>query len=83
MEITEGFSSQGGTPKVINMGFSIIVTMKILDGIFHHSYQNGIFHHIPFLDGILHEINHPAIKGYPHDLGNLHMEVKDFDVHQH
>ena len=28
----------------------------------------------PFIDGIFHEINHPAI-GYPHDYGNPHITI--------
>jgi hypothetical protein len=33
--------------------------------------------HLPFLIGIFHEINHPAIKGYPHDYGNLQMMIDE------
>lgn len=39
------------------------------------SWNMGTSSHHPFLDGISHEINQPAIKGYPHDCGN-HGNIK-------
>ena len=39
------------------------------------SIDRGTPKSIAFSIGVFHEINHPAIKGYPHDYGNLHMII--------
>ena len=40
----------------------------------------GVSRNHPFIARILHEIDHPAIFGYPHDYGNLHIIFNPHDL---